>query len=369
VSLDGVDLATAADVRPGAYQLPSALSLPRRTVVRVGAGDCGAAPCDVDASVDNEIQRALWSAWPGSVVEVYPAAAAYAGNAVIGWPVTLRGVGDDPEAIVLRSREEDPLLLDFDTWRHESVLTVLRDLGGPVTVEGVTIVVDTETEADDHGLFVETNVSHPPSSPHSIRRVALETLGVGSGLVSALYLGHDVVVQDVLIRGAFEVCVRFGLRSEDYYEAAVSTSHVVNLTCRLTGTVDGSIFADIAVELSEPAPLFRAQRRSSGDTGTTARDAPESFSVYALSARGQGETFDGFADGDGTYTLVDVETVADGDPFFASATDSTLVAGASAMDTGVDPSSTDSALEPGTSLDGVDRSGRAIDRGAYEQGI
>lgn len=382
VSLDGVDLESAADVRPGAFQVPSTLSLPRPTVVHVGSGDCGGSTCDVMAAEDDEIQRAVWSAWPGGVVEVHESGTPYAGNAVISWGITLRGMGDSPEDVVLESGEEDELLLDVDLWRHESVLTVLKDLDEPVLIEDLTVVLDADAEADAYAIRLESTDVMPPDSPHELRRLIVASTGAGSGLGPALYLGHDVLAQDILIGGEFNVCIRFGLRYHSYNEANVSTSQVVNVTCRLFGTgehepdavfdvasVDDSIFANIAVETSLPAPIFRAHRRSSGDTGVTAQDVPTSFTAHSVSYRGPTELFDGFSDVDGTYTMTDVVEVGLGDPFFVGATDSTLAPGAAAMDSGVDPSTLDSDLSPGTSLNNVDRAGHQIDRGAYEQGL
>lgn len=382
VSLDGVDLSSVAELRPGAFQLPSTLSLPRRATIRVGSGDCGGSGCDVTASEDNEIQRAVWSAWPGGVVEVYGSGTPYAGNAVISWSITLRGMGASPEDVVLESGEEDELLLDFSLWRHDSVLTVLKDLEDPVLIEELTVIVDADAAADDHAIMLESNVGRPPSRSHELRRLIAETVGVSSGLDSALYLGHDVLSQEVLINGDFNVCVRFGMRYQTYSEANASTSQVVNMTCRLNGSgehepdavfdvasVEDSIFANIAVETSGAAPMFRARRRSLDDTGVTALDTPTSFTAHSVSYRGPTELFDGFADVDGTYVLVDVVEVDAPDPFFVSATDSTLAPGAAAIDSGVDPSTLDPDLSPGTSLNNVDRTGGQIDRGAYEQGL
>ena len=75
-----------------------------------------------------------------------------------------------------------------------------------------------------------------------------------------------------------------------------------------------------------------------------------------------------FTAASGTYTLTAVDDVLLGEPLFVSVNDSRLQAGAAAIDSGVDPSTVDSSLSAGTSVDGVSRAGREIDRGAYEQG-
>jgi hypothetical protein len=134
-------------------------------------------------------------------------------------------------------------------------------------------------------------------------------------------------------------------------------------------SVNGSDYFNIAVELAEVAPLFRAQRRSSSDTGVIALDEPTAFQATAWVVLNPGPDYDGFTDAEGTYVLTDVDEVLAIDPFFVSAIDSHLDIGAAGLDSGVDPVSIDSMLTPGTDFDGVSRAtALAIDRGAYEQG-
>jgi len=124
----------------------------------------------------------------------------------------------------------------------------------------------------------------------------------------------------------------------------------------------------VALDLETPAPLFRAQRRSVGDTAAKALDLPKSFKLVNATIRGVTSTYDGFASSDGSYTLTEVHVLPMPSTFFVSATDSHLATGAYAIDTGVNPVTLDSTLHAGTSLDGVSRQGRKIDQGAYEQG-
>jgi hypothetical protein len=105
------------------------------------------------------------------------------------------------------------------------------------------------------------------------------------------------------------------------------------------------------------------------DTGKAALDPPLSFRVYATSYRGYAGLFDGFDATSGTYDTSGASALPAMSPLFVSSTDSHLEIGSPAMDTGIDPGSINSMLSAGTSLDGVSRTGRAVDRGAYEQGI
>lgn len=382
-SLDGTDLGGATQRIPGAFQTRSVLSLPRRSVITVGDAMCGGTPCDVTKSFENELQRAVWSAWPGSVVEVYPSGTPYAGPLVVSWPIQLRGMGSQPDDVVIRRQFEDEILTnDGLWWGKEAVIDLTRSMGDPTLVEMLTV----EASADEIGIYHEGRGSAILSGLHEIRRVILRDDGsvAGDPADMALYIGDDVVVHDVLIHGGYDTCVRFGPRSWEGSETPPVTAYVHNLTCRLTepspgttplaafevASVDGVIMADIAVELSQPGPLFRAQRRTSGDTDPlVAADPPLDFVAQSIVAIGHDADFDGYTALDGAYTLVDVDTVGIMEPFFVGPVDSHLQDGALGIDGGVDPVTLDPGLSLGVALDGVDRSGQVPDRGCYEQGL
>ncbi|MBW1872406.1 MAG: hypothetical protein JRJ19_10095, partial [Deltaproteobacteria bacterium] len=385
VSLDGVSIEGRSDILPGAYQLRSSRSGPRRMTVRVGNANCGANTCDVDVSEDNEIQRAVWNSWPGGTIELYPYDS-YAGNAVIPWGLTLTGMGDQPEDVVLISAEEDPLWSAIEMWeRHNSILTALHRMDIPIVVENLHLIVDSDTQSDDRAILIEGSqeTGNAPADWHILRRLRIEALANGTpGLFQALFLGDKVRLQDVLINGDFASCIRFGVRYTESRETPETSDQIINLTCRLTGTGDyapeaafdvasivDAIFINLAIEMDGSASVFRAQRRSTGDTGATALDVPVSYVLQAFTLRGYTTYSEGFDDVDGTYTESDVVVLATDDPFFESASDSHLAADCTAIDSGVDPATVDASLSAGVSLGGVDRqSVQAIDRGAYEQG-
>ncbi len=382
-SLDGVELAGLAERYPGAYQLPSALGLPRRQVVRLGRGACGVEACDLDAdAVGQDVQEAVWSAWPGAEVQVYPSATPYAGFAVIGWPVSLRGVGAQVDEVVLENLYDDPLLERLNVYdRHDATLIVLEKIAEPVRVSDLSLRLDSTRPGDDRAVYTEDRVEQRDWPPHRFERVKITSLGTAAGLYAAFYLGTRVVVQDSLVWGGFGACARLGPRSNESNASTPSNAKLVHLTCRLIGAgaqapaafldvaaADGAVFADLALEAAAPVPLFRAQRRSSGDTAPAALDPPASFLAAAVSAKNASALLDGFNPGSGDYTQEGVELLGVADPLFVDEFDSHLAAGSTALDTGVDPSTLDALLAPGTSLDGVDRSAvQALDRGCYEQ--
>lgn len=382
-SLDGVVLADAGDRLPGAYQARSPLSLPRRTVITLGEGTCGGQPCDITKTFDNELQRAVWSAWPGASVEVYPSATPYAGPAVISWPTDLRGMGTQPDEVVIRYVIEDDTLYGDGVWAGKyTVLDLTRSMSEPTVVEMLTI----EAGEDQNGIYHEGRGSANLVGRHVIRRVILRDDGAVAGAPAdeALYIGNDVVVHDVLIDGGYDACVQFGPRSGTWSATPPTTAWVHHLTCRLTepeisanpieafkiASVSDVVIADVVVDMVEPGPLFIAQRRSSGDTDPmVALDVPLSFVAHSISARGFGALYDGFSDMDGMYTLTNVDTVGVMEPLFVGPLDLHLAAGAVGIDGGVDPSTLEPGLSLSVSVDGVDRTGQVPDRGAYEQGM
>jgi len=128
------------------------------------------------------------------------------------------------------------------------------------------------------------------------------------------------------------------------------------------------VFGNLAIELEQPAPLFSAQRRGENDTGELALDPPESFILRAASVRGITKEINGFLTNQDTYVFIDLDQVQESEPFFESEADSHLHLQAGALDTGVLPVELHPDLSVSTSLDGVSRQERLIDRGAYEQG-
>jgi hypothetical protein len=385
VSLDGVSIEGRSDILPGAYQLRSSMNGPRRMTIRVGNANCGANGCDIDVSEDNEIQRAVWNSWPGGTIELYPYDS-YAGNAVIPWGLTLTGMGDQPEDVVLISAEEDPLWTTIEMWeRHNSILTALHRMDIPVLIENLHLIVDSDTQSDDRAILIEGSQENgsSPADWHILRRLRIEALALGTpGLFQALFLGDKVRVQDVLINGDFASCIRFGVRYTEARETPPTSDQIINLTCRLTGTGDylpeaafdvasivDTLFINMTLEQDASASVFRAQRRSTGDTAAIALDVPDSYDLYALTLRGYTTYSEGFDDIHGTYTESGKVVLDVGDPFFESETDSHLATDCTAIDSGIDPATIDASLSAGVSLDGVDRQTvQDIDRGAYEQG-
>ncbi len=379
VSVDGVDLAGAAVVLPGAYQNRSTLSLPRRSVVTVGESMCGLGPCDFTKTLDNELQRAAWSMWPGGTVEVHPSVTPYAGPVVISWPITLRGMGQQPDEVVVVRDIEDGVLDGVGIWDGKDVVVDLtRNMGSASLVENITI----DAASDQIGLYHEGSTG---AQRHEIRRVILRDDGTVAGdpAAMALWLGNNVVVHDVLVHGGYRSCVRFGPRASGSQTTPAVTAWVHHLTCRLTeavprestvaafevAAVANVVIADAVVDLFEPGPLFRAQRRSSGDSDITALDIPTSFVAHSISARGYDVLFDGFTAMDGLYTLTAVDMVGAMEPLFVDALDSRLMVGAVGIDGGVDPNTLELGLSLGVTVDGIDRLGLTPDRGAYEQGL
>ena len=385
VSLDGVSIEGRTDMLPGAFQGRSSLSLPRRTTIKVGEGNNACSGrCDFTQNDDNEIQLAAWTVWPGGTVEVYDSTTPYAGNVIIGWPIDIIGMGTHPEEVILLGLDEEPDWSFYNIWgRHGAIISVIRDMGTPVTVEKLTLRADTDTQAGERAVFTEqSDWLELDDTWHQFKRLRVESQGAAAGLSQAFYLGDHVLVQDVLIHGDFHTCIRFGTRSSDRNATPATTGHVVNLTCRLTGSgaqapesffdvasVTDTIMTNLVLDWSTPISMFRAQRRTTGDTGTDALDQPVSYLYDSVTHREYTEHSNGFDPTAGVHIQSNVDSILVGDPIFESASDSHLnTACTSAIDGGVDPSTHDSRLSPGISLDGVDRSAvPAIDRGCYEQ--
>ncbi len=375
VSLDGIPLGGRTDILPGAYQNRSDRGLPRRMLTRVGDGDCGANLCDVDASATDEIQQAVWESWPGGVIEVYPSLNSYAGRAVVTMPLTIKGMGDVPDDVVLEYRTENLLAEPWATFgANDAILSFSYGTIQPSRVENMSFRGRIGCKAM---ILTEGAGAGSPVSDHVFTGLRLESQELTT---TAFALSDRTRVQDALITGTMLSCVRYGLLrvwGTQRGKHVPTTGSLINVTCRLFGTpesvidvalVENSTFVNLAVELETPAPLFRAQRRPSGDTGTVAIDAPISFTASALSIRNRASDFFGFTGTAGDFILIDMDTVLDGDDFFVGPSDSHLQTGASAMDKGREPTVLVPTASPGTSIDGVPRAGRMVDRGCYEQG-
>ena len=375
-SLDGRALAGRVLLLPGAYQVRAEQSLPRRTQTRLGAEEgCGANPCDILASEPNEVQRAVWGTWPGGTLQIYPSAAtSYAGPAVISWPLSIVGMGQQPEEVWVTESLEDTVLADLNTLTgHSAVFAVIQDLNQGVRIENLSIRVDGGGQAHRFAILTETGVV--PATPYTFRRLRIEgDAGIATSLDSAFSLGDRVLLQDVLVQAPFRRCVRFGTRSSPTVATPPTTSWALNLSCRLTGTgnfapvaafevgsmVEG-VLANIALELAEPAPVLLAQSRLDGTI-----DPPTSLVVRAFTSQGHNLLFEDFTPDAGA---VEIDTVSPGIQLFVDSDDSRLTQGSGAIDTGLDPATLNVELTLGTSLDGVSRQGRVVDRGAFEQGL
>lgn len=390
ISLDGVLLEGRTDLVPGAFQIRSAERRPRRTFTRVGDGDCSGRPCHVHQAAPNEIQQAVWSTWPGGTVEIYPAFMPYAGNAVISWSVDVVGLGSQPGDTVLVNTPEDLVPWSWGLWtnHHNSLLAVVVSAGRPMRIANLTLRLLADGQPSDRALLFEglqedwdRLTDWVPTDRHRIERVVIETEGTGVEHFQAMQLGSRVRVQNSLIRGEFSACLTFGTRFSADQPTPRSRGEVVNLTCRLTGTLDhapmaafevasadGLLFANVNVQLATAAPLFLAQRRASGDESPLALDAPLNLRALAISAQGIERLTSGFAL-DPPAVELEMNALAEDEPFFVSDHDSHLADNAAAMDSGVDPATLGiEGLTPGLSLDGIDRNDRKIDRGAHEQG-
>jgi len=151
-SLDGVAIDGMTTVLPGASQARSANRTPRRTVVRVGEDDCDGTPCNIHKDIIEEIQAAVWSAWPGSTIEIYPSSTAYAGNAVIPWTLTIRGMGAEGD-VVLADGRESQALQDAGHWSHGSILAVL----------GFATATCSSSRAASRSSLTATTATSPPA--------------------------------------------------------------------------------------------------------------------------------------------------------------------------------------------------------------
>ena len=379
-SFDDIDISEAAQVLPGAFQQRSSVAGPRSTTTTAGSGQCGSQQCDVDSSLENALQMAAWRTWPGGTLELHPATFE---QVVITWPIDV--LGTDYEQVRIQRDSPSGFLGTHNTWAaHTAVVRVNPDMDAPVRIADLTI----ESAPGQEGLVVEGTTTTGPPSPHVLERLQIVDRGdTDMELADAgAWLGHNSILRDSLIVGGFRRCVMHGVRESPARPTPNTTNFVYNLTCRLTETnadedlrvmavagATNSQWFNIAVDMAEPGTIFFAQRRVSTsdpdlDTDPLALDHPSSFDATNWVIRNGDTNFDGYTASDGNYGLSNIDPVADADPFFVSATDSHLDAGAAGLDSGVQPSTIDPMLGLGTALDGVDRAGATIDHGAFEQG-
>ena len=128
------------------------------------------ARADITQAEDNEIQKAVWLAWPGATIEIFPSATPYAGNAVVTWPVTLIGAGSGttPEDVVLESREEDTILTTSNAWLHRAIIVHSLSTLDAMHLRNLTLRVNATAAANQHAVFIEKpfcKCKHDP--PHA----------------------------------------------------------------------------------------------------------------------------------------------------------------------------------------------------------
>lgn len=380
-SLDGVDWEEGVPPRvPGAFHNRSTLTLPRRAALTLGEVGCTPPECDLSASELNEVQRAVWSLWPGGVLDISPGT--YAGNFVVSWPISIRGTGTDPGDVRLLYVNEDALLTNMGLWEnHRALATVTGCAQGDVNIENLTIDL-TGAGADlGHGVFLEGMLPGFQGVPFQHRVSRVEILAGNADLTElemGVRAGTGSIVQDTLIHGNWPMCGRITAANRTTSRPPAVSATLINVTCRLTGPLtiagfqlaaaDNTNFVNMLVvtETATTAPLFGVQRRTVGDDGEFALDAPLSFDTFRTSYRGFGSVIGADFVQLPAYALDESEEHPAG-AIFVSPTNHQLDGDSAAVDTGVDPATINPEWTSGVSLNGVDRTGRAVDRGAYEQ--
>ncbi len=382
MSLDGHFLQGRSDLVPGAYQRRSPRTT-RRTKVLVGDSVCGKTACDVLASADDEIQIAVWTAWPDSEIVVFPSAQPYTGNAVISWPVTIRGNGAQPEDVTLQSNEEDEDRVNNLHWVHNSILTVLTSCAGAVEIENLRLVVDSGQWSDSRAVYIEN--SDLPRRLRRLSRLRIESIvsSTSSGLDQGLYLGNNVIAQDILVHGAFRHCASFLDTLWTKNGLGTVSGWNLNLTCRLTS--NGVFGASSIFELPRNGPRAFMNIIAASSSPVPAFSAPSGSPAFlfarAMSVVGLNDSLCAGLDcSDSGNSTVTIDAMSDGNRLFVSDTDSHLnpATNPPGIDAGKSPDCANSnedpfCLEPslslGESLDGIPRTtpGVVVDRGAYEQ--
>lgn len=379
-SLDGVDLQSVSEALPGAFQIRAP---GRAQTDRVNVGwtqDTCDGPCDFTSSTPNAIQKAVWSAWPDEKVQVYPEAPglSYAGNAVMSWGVTLRGMSEGMP-VSLAYAEEDPELQRRHLWQdNPNLIRITRHAGTAVVLENLRLIAD-DSPLEAVVYSENPNVATWTGAEHRrfLRRLHIDGYGSSTVQERAIFTGQAIVVQDTLVHGPFASCIDF--KAVSLYDTDTSTDDVwvANLTCRLsdpsglrggvfaaafdvTGVVGGS-FMNIVAD-TPGAPLFLAEAPAMG--WASAATVTIEHSTYRGSSVSSATDI-GLSVGESSLSAVTSSNAE----LFVSATDSHLdsVAGASVIDHGTSLNDPNEPWVIGPALDGTPRPSSGVDQGCYEQ--
>jgi len=383
-SMDGILLTSTGEaLLPGAFQLRSTRALPRPSIVSIGpvAEACDPAPCDHLQIDGDSLQLAVWSTWPGA--ELRLSAGDYSG-VVLTWAISLVGQAASVDDVRLQTMPNGFLVERGLLSRNEAVVRLEPHTVEPSTISGLTVIAG----ENEHGLLIETVQENAPTTAHELSRLTITSIVENDLSEAALHLGDNVYAHDILIQGTFETCMRTGPRAQNSDATPATRTFIHNLTCRLAEDDDlggndnnqdlaafeiasavGSVWVNNVVELPDDGPIFRAQRRAGGDgdNEATAVDAPTGFVAQSwLSLRpGDGADLDGFEPGP-PYFLFGLQEAAEDAQVFQTPFDAHLVG--PGLDEGIDPTVFGEPMTIGRSVDGIDRTARAIDLGCYEQG-
>ncbi len=374
-SIDGIEvtrgrLEDETPALPGAFQMMSDATAPI-TVVRLGPTGCRVPEqCTLSADVDNEMQVAVWSLWPGGTLQIAPGT--YAGNAVVSWPISI--MGDRTDLVVLRAATEDELWRRTELWWHGAVVAITREAHESSRLEQVTIE-PAPSASIPNGILVEG------PQPEDLRlysgRPRVENVIIrrndadAAELQSAFVVGTRSWVQDALVVGPWQSCVELG----SIVGSLRTDAALINMTCRLTGPGPAARRGAIEVNGAVNAHFVNwvVQAESGGNVALFHKVGGEgivSFTARSMYYRGMGA---GLATGfpfvqEDRFVFEDVAAL-NASPF-VSATNSRLADGSPGIDDGVDPSTIqflETLYMGGRGLDGNIRNRATIDRGAYER--
>lgn len=369
-SLDGVPIAEA--IYPGAFQQPSASVGPRPTILRVGT-DCGATPCDVRGE-GNTLQEAVWTAWPGTTIEVYQGTYHYF---TVSWPVDIVSAGTGE--VIVDGRIEGTLHdwgLDASL---EEAIRMIRDMDEPVVLRGLTIRIGSFRD----GIYVESGGFDPSIVPRPVH--LLENLTIENGtsddspLSTAVILGADSFLRNSLIDAPAYMCVHIGIDEE--HGGAEIEAWVANVTCRLHA-VEGlppqaaigvssasgqTTFLNMVIELFDSrAAVFRNEWNEGSNMPSVA-----GFQMLdSLVVRNMSTDCEPWVSG---FTEDDLVHRFDHDCVSGPVLDEEAHLPLGQLDFGTHPSlvPTMPREDAGISLDGVnrDQAGLLIDQGCFEGGL
>ena len=354
---------------PGALQERSSASNPVMSV-RLGPDPCQAQGCTLSDAIEDEVQIAAWSLWPGGTLEILPSARSYAGNVMVTWPITISGAGRASD-VVLEGRVENELWRrnglvypnGVEFWNHGAVVAATAEGAPDFVLERVTLDITPSSAGFHRGIFLEGLVS---AAFANVRNTVVRYSGTPSiAPRAAIRAGWNVVVQDSLVQGPWESCVR----SESNLPGTfINRQAFINITCRLTGTgafaplgaaavgrLGGGEFVNWIAEANAPsAELFHAF-----DQGAT--PGTPTFTARANHHIGFGGGERSASIDPGGFIRNSVLSTSP----FVSATNSRLdtVRGAPSINAGETPAT---PLSVWVGLDGNVR-GATPDRGAYER--